>query len=175
LLEGKTVNLRVKEKEDLELSVGWLNNPDFFGEYEPLVQMSKTDLQKLYDNKSQDEGWFFIEKKDGGKVGNINHRPVGTAQEIGYTLLPRERGKGYCSEAVMIMVDYLFLSKNIIRIQAHADQKNVASQKALEKNGFKKEGTIRKEEFIRGAWRDKYLYSILREEWKKPKILTKTA
>jgi ribosomal-protein-alanine N-acetyltransferase len=50
----------------------------------------------------------------------------------------------------------------------------VASQKVLEKNGFKKEGTIRKEEFVRGEWRDKYLYSILREEWKEPRILTKT-
>ena len=174
MLEGKTVNLRVKEKEDLELSAEWLNNPDFFGEYEPLVQMSKTDLQKLYDNKSQDEGWFFIEKKDGSKVGNINHRPVGTAQEIGYTLLPSERKKGYCSEAVMIIVDYLFLSKNVVRIQAHVDLKNVASQKVLEKIGFKKEGTIRKEEFVRGEWRDKYLYSILREEWKEPKTPTKT-
>jgi RimJ/RimL family protein N-acetyltransferase len=174
LLEGKTVDLRVKEKEDLELSAEWLNNPAFFGEYEPLVQMSKRDLQNLYDYKSQDEGWFFIEKKDGSKVGNMNHRPVGTAQEIGYTLLPSERKKGYCSEAAMIMVDYLFLSKNIVRIQAHTDLKNVASQKVLEKIGFKKEGTIRKEEFVKGEWRDKYLYSILREEWKEPKILTKT-
>jgi RimJ/RimL family protein N-acetyltransferase len=27
---------------------------------------------------------------------------------------------------------------------------------------------------MRGEWRDAYLYSILREEWKEPKILTKT-
>jgi RimJ/RimL family protein N-acetyltransferase len=45
----------------------------------------------------------------------------------------------------------------------------------LEKVGFKKEGTLRKNFFVRGEWRDAYLYSILREEWKEPKILTKTA
>jgi len=28
--------------------------------------------------------------------------------------------------------------------------------------------------FMRGEWRDAYLYSVLREEWKEPKILTKT-
>jgi len=39
---------------------------------------------------------------------------------------------------------------------------------------FKKEGTVRKSFFMRGEWRDAYLYSILREEWKEPKILTKT-
>jgi len=44
----------------------------------------------------------------------------------------------------------------------------------LEKVGFAKEGTIRKFFFMRGEWRDAYLYGILREEWKEPKILTKT-
>jgi RimJ/RimL family protein N-acetyltransferase len=42
----------------------------------------------------------------------------------------------------------------------------------LEKAGFTIEGTIRKS--ARGARRDAYLYSILREEWKEPKILTRT-
>jgi RimJ/RimL family protein N-acetyltransferase len=52
--------------------------------------------------------------------------------------------------------------------------RNFASQKVLEKAGFKKEGTIRKSAFIKGEWRDGCLYSILREEWKGPKILTRT-
>jgi len=95
--------------------------------------------------------------------------------EIGYILVPSERGKGYCTEAVNLMVDYLFLSKEIRRIQAQTDLRNVASQKVLEKVGFKKEGTLRRNFFTRGEWRDAYIYSILREEWKVPKILTRTA
>jgi len=51
---------------------------------------------------------------------------------------------------------------------------NKASQRVLEKVGFKKEGTLRKNFFMRGEWRDALVYSILREEWKAPKILTKT-
>jgi RimJ/RimL family protein N-acetyltransferase len=95
--------------------------------------------------------------------------------EIGYSLVPSERGKGYCTEAVRIMVDYLFLSRDTMRIQACTDTRNLASQKVLEKAGFKKEGTMRKYFFIRGETRDACLYSILREEWKEPKILTKTS
>jgi RimJ/RimL family protein N-acetyltransferase len=72
------------------------------------------------------------------------------------------------------MVDYLFLSRDLVRIQAHTDVNNLASQKVLVKVGFQKEGMIRKGAFIRGKWRDFYLFSILREEWKEPKILTKT-
>ena len=69
----------------------------------------------------------------------------------------------------------MFLSEQIVRIQAQTDVRNIASQKALDKAGFKKEGIVRKLIFIRGKWRDEYLYSILREEWKEPKILTKIA
>ena len=153
----------------------WLNNLDFLGEYNPLMQMSRADLQRMYDNLSPDERWFFVEKKDGSKIGNISHTPRGKTQEIGYAMLPNERKKGYCSEAVVIMVDYLFLSKDVARIQAHTDVRNDGSQRTLEKAGFKKEGVVRKAAFFWGEWRDGYLHSILREEWKEPKILTKTA
>jgi RimJ/RimL family protein N-acetyltransferase len=72
------------------------------------------------------------------------------------------------------MVDYLFLSKESRRIQAQTDLRNVASQKVLEKVGFKKEGTLRKNFFTSGEWTDMFIFSILREEWKGPKILTRT-
>jgi RimJ/RimL family protein N-acetyltransferase len=180
LLEGKTVNLRVMEKEDLPLFVEWVNKPEVFGEYNPLHQMSKTEAEKMLDNPS-DIKPFIIEKKDESKIGFIAHFHVlhlgtGTKQlEIGYSLVPNERGKGYGTEALGIMVDYLFLSKDVMRIQAQTDQRNVASQKVLEKAGFKKEGILRRNFFMRGEWTDDYIYSILREEWKEPKILTKTA
>jgi hypothetical protein len=40
-------------------------------------------------------------------------------------IVPDERGKDYCSEAVRIMVDYLFLSKTLDRIQARTDTRNL--------------------------------------------------
>jgi ribosomal-protein-alanine N-acetyltransferase len=179
LLEGKTVNLRVMEKEDLPLFTEWLNKPEFFGEYNPLRQISKAEIEKDFDKSILEQTGFIIEKKDGSKIGYICHfilaHPAGKLLEIGYSLVPNERGKGNGTEAVEIMVDYLFLSKDIMRVQACTDTRNLASQKALEKAGFKKEGTMRKYLFLRGELRDAYLYSILREEWKEPKILTKTA
>ena len=174
MLEGKTVNLRILEKEDLKIAAEWANDPETVGVYNPLLQMSKTELEKMYENLTPEDKWFFIEKKDGSKIGYINHSPAGKQLEIGYVLIPSERGKDYGTEAVTIMVDYIFLSKETARIQAHIDPRNMASQKVVEKNGFKKEGLIRKCFFAKGEWRDMLLYSILREEWKEPKILTKT-
>jgi RimJ/RimL family protein N-acetyltransferase len=180
LLEGKNVNLKIMEKDEVPIFVEWANKSEFFGKYNPLVQMSKLEVEKMFEDSSNFK-LFFVEKKNGTKIGfmchfHVLHLGTGSKQlEIGYSLIPSERGKGYCSEAVKIMVDYLFLSKEIMRIQAQTDQRNTASQKVLEKAGFKREGTLRKNFFIRGEWTDDYIYSILREEWKEPKILTRTA
>ena len=172
------MNLRVAEKEDLPLFAEWLNNPDFFGEYFAPLQRSKVELEKMFESSPFEMKVFIIEKKDGTKIGQMVHfnmlAPYAKMLEIGYALVPSERRKGYCSEAAQLMVDYLFLSKDITRTQATTHVGNVASQKVLEKCGFKREGTLRKAVQSRGKWTDLVIFSILREEWKEPKILTKT-
>jgi RimJ/RimL family protein N-acetyltransferase len=179
LLEGKTVNLRIMEREDIDFISEYGNDLRCMGEYWPDEQRSKSDWVKMFDNLQSspiDFKVFIIEKKDGTKIGDIHHglnRPH-RLMEIHYWLVQNERNKGYGTEAVQLMVDYLFLSKELVRIQAIVDVRNKASQRVLEKAGFKREGTIRNCYFNRGAWRDYYLYSILREEWKEPKILTRT-
>ena len=167
------MNLRVVEKEDLPLIVEWANDPEFNGEHEPIMQLSRTELEKWHANLAPEEKWFLIEKKGGTKVGMVRHDSRAWATTVGSVLIPSERGKGYCTEALRIMVDYLFLSKDIVRVQACANEENAASQRVLEKVGFTKEGTMRKSSFSRGKWVDMAVYSILREEWKEPKILTK--
>jgi RimJ/RimL family protein N-acetyltransferase len=177
LLEGKTVNLRVAEKEDVPFLVDWWSNSGF-AEYFSPTQVTRTGMERFLENTVLETKHFIIEKKDGSKIGYICHftlvHPAGKHLEIGYFLVPSERGKGYGTEALGIMVDYLFLSKDVMRIQVQTDPRNVASQKVIEKVGFRKEGTLRKNFFMRGEWVDAFIYSILREEWKEPKILTKT-
>lgn len=174
MLEGQNVNLRVVEKQDLELFTAWVNDLAFTGEYEPVSQISQTEIEKRYAALPPDERWFLIETKDGRQVGLITHLlDPGKRMAIGYYVVPSERRKGFGTEAVRMMVDYLFLAKNIVRIQAETHPRNVASHRILANAGFTKEGTIRKSFFSRGVWRDTVLFSILRDEWKQPQILTK--
>ena len=183
VLEGKSIRLRLRDKEDLDFVYEFWNNVDWYGKYEAIQpQMSKAELAKRIENPHEGAfnevvqwTWFIIEKKDGTKIGAIIHflvQPAGRV-EVGYALVPSERGKGYGTEALQIMVDYLFLTKNVERIEATTDTRNSASQRILEKVGFKREGTIRKSGFCRNEWVDDCLYGILREEWKEPKILTR--
>ena len=174
VLEGKNVNLRVVQKEDLPVLVQWNNDLEFGGEYEPIEQSSLSEFEKWYSGLRSEEKWFIIEKKDGSKIGQIVCSPKGAHYSVGFRLIPEVRNKGYCTEAVRIILDYLFLSKDIVRIESEANPQNTASLRVLEKTGFIKEGIIRKSVFVRGKWQDGVLCSILREEWKEPKILTRT-
>ena len=169
MLVGKNVNLKLMEKDELHILTKWVNDVEFMGQYES--QDNTTYLEKLY--RKPGAQWFFIEKKDGSKIGWVIKYLEGDRTTIGYGVVPNERGKGCASEAVSMMVDYLFLTKNIMVIQADTGTENLASQKVLKKVGFQKDGIIRKHFFSSGKWRDSFLYSILREEWKEPKILTK--
>jgi len=161
------MNLRLMEKTELHMLADWLNNPRFMGGYES--QETIGDLEKSFGRAGSQ--WFFIEKKDGTKIGWAAKYLVGSQTTIGFGVVPDERCKGYATEAATIIVDYLFLTNNIVRVQADTSTENKASQRFLEKVGFQKEGIIRRHFFSTGKWRDSCLYSILREEWGAPKVL----
>ena len=68
MLEGKLVNLRAVEKEELPLLAEWFNNPEFVGEYQGLRQFSKSEFEKAFGTEDKhEEKIFFIEKKDATK------------------------------------------------------------------------------------------------------------
>lgn len=169
-LKGNKIDLELVEKSDLSLIKQWANDVEFVGEFEPFDQTTLGDLEKQHDGKGEGQ-WYFVQKKDGSKIGYIAHFKSKDCTGIGYMLVKEERGKGYGSEAVQMIVDYLFLHKNIVRVQAEAHPDNKASQRVLEKAGFTFEGRIRKSFFSRGVYRDTAMYSILRDEWKSPKVL----
>jgi RimJ/RimL family protein N-acetyltransferase len=172
--------MRIMEREDVPLLVEWWNNLEFQGEYFPVLQKSKTQALRDFENPSSvqvamEHGEFMIEKKDGTRIGHVGYGKdiLHDWIEIGYDVVPSERGKGYATEAMQILVDYLFLSKDIPRIIICTDARNIASIRAAEKVGFKKEGIVRKGGFAMGKFVDACLLGILREEWKEPRILTR--
>ena len=75
------MNLRVVEKEDVPLFAEWLNKPEVFGEYNPLRQVSKTEIEKDFEKGALEMMDFIVEKKDGSRIGFICHLPWCTLQE----------------------------------------------------------------------------------------------
>lgn len=181
MLKGRRINIKVAEIEDSPLLNEWFNNMEFAGEYQHFpVQLSKNQLEKrIVEQRLYNVEWvdFIIQKKSGEKIGWIAHyvsAPNFGWIEIGFAIIPTERNKGYGTEAVQTIVDYLFLTRDIVRVQAVVHTENIASQKVLEKVGFKREGKLRKALWdASGKWADGYIYSILKNDWKNPKILIK--
>jgi RimJ/RimL family protein N-acetyltransferase len=170
LIEGRLVNLKRATKDDVSLVMQWWSDEQYMGEYQDRMTLSKHELERVM---LENTIFFIIEKKDGAKIGHFDGWMIGRTMEIGFALAPSERRKGCGAEAVQLMLDHLFIAKDIFRIQVSTDTSNIASQRVLEKAGFSKEGIMRKSWYTRGEYGDHYLYSVLREEWKEPKILTK--
>jgi aminoglycoside 6'-N-acetyltransferase len=87
--------------------------------------------------------------------------------EIGFGITSvNAQGKGYASEAVQLLVEYLFSGYPTDRIGAFTDEENIPAQKVMEGNGFRREGVLRHAMFRDGQWHDIAIYGILRQEWK---------
>lgn len=84
---------------------------------------------------------------------------------IGIGLRPEARGRGAGTAAQRALVDLFFRHTNVNRVEACTDVENLAEQRALEKAGFTREGTVRGAQWRAGAFHDCYSYSILRADW----------
>ncbi|MBL7921451.1 MAG: GNAT family N-acetyltransferase [Bacteroidia bacterium] len=83
--------------------------------------------------------------------------------EIGYWLGEPFWGNGIISKAIVQIVDYGFMNFDITRIFARPFGTNTASQKVLEKAGFKLEGRFENSIYKNGEFIDELVYSVKRK------------
>jgi ribosomal-protein-alanine N-acetyltransferase len=83
---------------------------------------------------------------------------------IGYDLARAYWGQGIMPEAVRAILHFGFEHMALNRIEADTDVANVASQRVLEKVGFRRDGVQREQVFERGGYYDLVLFSILRRD-----------
>jgi RimJ/RimL family protein N-acetyltransferase len=86
--------------------------------------------------------------------------------ELGYWLVPEVHGERYGTEAVALVVEYVFRVYDHLAVGTGVYDFNGASQNLLESPGFTEEGRTRKDRFIDGEYRDIIQYSLLRREWR---------
>jgi RimJ/RimL family protein N-acetyltransferase len=116
--------------------------------------------------------WLTImDTKRDAPVGGLSYRVVSyggslgcIAWNIGVGLLPDERGRGIGWLAQRLLVEHLFATTELERVEASTDADNVAEQHALEKAGFHREGVARGAQLRGGLRRDVVLYGILRSD-----------
>lgn len=85
--------------------------------------------------------------------------------DIGYWLGVSFWDKGYMTDAIRLVCHFCFKYLDAVRVYATIFVGNVRSRRALEKNGFSLDGTIRCHLFKRGRWCDVWFFTLLRTEW----------
>ena len=168
MLEGRRIRLRTVRESDLDALYEAHCDIRNRGAYFPLGVLSEPVFRRDFTEHGfwqKSEGMLLIIALDGEIAGHIEFfRPVGywDAFELSYQLYDdRHAGQGYITEAVQLLVDYLFWAKKEHRIQLVIVPENAASRRIAEKCGFTLEGTVRGAFFNEGRSQDVLLYSLL--------------
>ena len=87
--------------------------------------------------------WVMIERGSGTVIGDIGfHGPpddTGTI-EVGYSVIPSRRRRGYATEAASALVGWARSQPSVHVIVAGCDPNNVPSVRILERAGFRRTG-----------------------------------
>lgn len=75
------------------------------------------------------------------------------------------QGKGYGTEARILILRHAFFDWGLERVWAHIHLSNVASIRMHEKCGYVKEGILRNASFINGRFEDLLLMAVLKEDF----------
>ena len=117
--------------------------------------------------------WFqmMIENAETGElIGDCGLKTTGEDSrqvEIGFTLAAAHHGKGYATEAITRLLDYIFTDLRKHRVTAAADARNTPSVRLMERVGMRREGHFIQSIWFKGSWADEYLYALLDHEWLK--------
>jgi [ribosomal protein S5]-alanine N-acetyltransferase len=171
MLQGRTIQLRPVRESDLDALYDAHVAISNRGAYFPLGVRSEAAFRGRFAENGyweREEGTLVILTPDGELAGHIEFfKPVAywDAFELSYQLYDdRFAGRGYTTEAVQLLVDYLFATKKQHRIHLVIVPENTASRRVAEKCGFVLEGTARGAFFNDGRNQDVLLYSLLRPD-----------
>ena len=130
-------------------------------------------IGKISKQINEPETWFqfvIIEKETQKIVGDLGihffdseNRQV----EIGCTLNKEFQKKGYATESVKRVIDYLFKELNKHRIITSIDPDNKNSIRLVERIGFREEAHFVESLLINGKWVDDLIFALIEKDWEK--------
>ncbi len=145
--------------------------------YQGWIPETIEDVEVFIGNTSKQinvpETWFqfvIVDKETQKIVGDLGIHfidPENEQAEIGCTLNKNYQNKGFATESVRKVIDYLFKELNKHRIIASIDPENKNSIRLVERIGFRKEAHFVESLFINGKWVDDLIYALIEKDWDK--------
>jgi RimJ/RimL family protein N-acetyltransferase len=106
----------------------------------------------------------IVLKRTGKVIGGIGLEKIDLKNkraEIGFWIAQKHWGKGLVKEAIEIVSKFGFKQLGFHKIYSVVFEENIASQKVLEKFGFKVEGKLVEEFYRYEKWQNIILYGLL--------------
>jgi RimJ/RimL family protein N-acetyltransferase len=145
--------------------------------FQSWIPQTLEDVEQFIERNNkefnQPESWYQVlitEKDSKAVIGDIGIHFFGAENlqvELGITLNKDFQGRGYASEALKGVINFLFSDLKKHRVMASIDPENIDSLKLMERIGFRKEGHFVKSLFWKNNWVDDLIYALLQEEWSK--------
>ncbi len=174
MLRGERIFLRPFIQSDLPVFGAWVNDAEYLSDYNFFGLTDPRGREKRFQENgllASNYGALVIVTNEGTIAGDVSYHQArygpnegSTTYNIGISLIPEQRGKGFGSEAQRVLAAYLFAVFPVQRVEATTDVSNIPEQRALEKAGFTREGVLRQAQWRSGTWHDMVLYSKLRGE-----------
>ncbi len=167
---GEKVCLRAYKEEDIPIATALVNDKElkkFLVTNIPFPMSPWEEETWVKSQKSTEAGNynFAIEdiktKKYIGGCGIQNVNWLARVATVGIMIGDKEYwGKGYGTDAMMVLTNFIFQDMNIHKIRLSTFSFNVRAKKCYEKCGFEVEGTLKDEIFKDGKYYDEIIMSV---------------
>jgi diamine N-acetyltransferase len=174
MIVGKRVRLRPIEREDLPRFVEWFSDPEVRRHLLVYLPFSLAQEERWFEGlqerlERQEEVLLAIETADGVHIGNVGLHAIDWKNrnaELGIAIGEKAYwGQGYGADAIRTLLGLAFREMNLHRIFLRVDADNVRGIHCYEKDGFRREGTLREVVFREGTYHDQYIMGILKQEF----------
>lgn len=174
IITERLILRRFEEADAEHMFNNWANDADVtkFMRWQPHGDISVTAdlLREWVASYEHDDfyDWAIVLKDSNIPIGSIgcmpNNKYNDLVIEVGYCISKAYWRKGFTSEALAAVIEYIFGNTDCIRIEANHDPRNPNSGRVMKKCGMQYEGTLRMRGKNTTGICDECVYSILRSE-----------
>jgi diamine N-acetyltransferase len=168
---GKKINLRALEPEDLEFLYRIENDQSFWEVSHTQKPFSRYILKQYLESAHLDiyetkQLRFIIEenttKKQLGMIDVFDFNPQHKRAGVGILIHPDFQKKGFASEALSLLINYSFSYLQVHQLYANITSDNIQSISLFKKNNFSKVGIKKDWILSEGKFKDEILFQLIK-------------
>jgi diamine N-acetyltransferase len=170
-MRSENLQLRALEPSDVDLLYQWENDTSVWHLSNTITPFSRFVLEQyimstddIFASK-QLRLMIDLNRATGsqtiGCIDIFDFDPIHMRAGIGIMIIDKERGKGYASEALDLIIDYAFRHLKLNQLYSNIISTNTASLELFKKKHFRIIGV--KEEWLRvdKQWADEYMLQLI--------------